>query len=196
MRIKIKGFKIDQKEINKQVVDSKQYRQEARKAAEKRLQQEKLQMIEEFKNHPVTMELKGGEDGQNLSGTLGGYGNLFSFLGFSKGSNPTSEVLEFLRASIKIKKQGRTSGLKTEFIATAPTVDDFSFASMPWEGGNSWVKSIEKGISNFSYYMHKAHQASRAGVGIQIKNKIHTSSSKPTQYMTAILNNFRKRLSK
>ena len=43
-RFEIKGFKIDQKEINKQVVDSKQYRQEARKGAEKRLQQEKLQM--------------------------------------------------------------------------------------------------------------------------------------------------------
>ena len=196
MKIKIKGFKIDEKEINKKVLDSKQYRREAHKAAERRLQQEKSQMIEEFKSHPVTMELKAGEDGQNLSGTLGGYGNLFSFLGFSKGSDPTNEVLVFLQTSIQIKKEGKTSGLETEFIATAPTIDDFNFASMPWEGGNSWVKSIEKGISNFSYYMHKAHQASRAGVGIQIENKIHSSASKPVRYMTTILNNFRKRLTK
>ena len=75
-------------------------------------------------------------------------------------------------------------------------MEDFKFAQMPWESGNSWVKSVERGMSNFSYFMHKAHQASRSGLGIQIDNEIHNKSSAPIKYMSEILNNFRRRLSK
>lgn len=196
MKINIKGFKINQKEIDKKVGNSKKFHQEARKLVNEKLIKEKELMIHEFNSHPVTMELKAGESGTNLSGVLGGYGNLFSFMGFPSGAKPTEEVLSFLHRSIAIKGRGRTVGTNKEFIVSVPTIEDFEAFSMPWEGGNSWVKSIERGMSSFSYYMHKAHEASRSGKGIQIDNKLRGSSSKGTSYMTAILNNFRKRLAK
>ena len=39
-------------------------------------------LLNEFETHPVTREIEGGPDATNTSGTLGGSGNLFSFLGF------------------------------------------------------------------------------------------------------------------
>ena len=37
-------------------------------------------LVDEFVNHPVTKEIEGGVTASNQSGTLGGYGNLFSFI--------------------------------------------------------------------------------------------------------------------
>jgi hypothetical protein len=196
VKINIKGFKINKNEIDKKVGNSRKFKEEARKLANEKLIKEKELMIQEFNTHPVTMELKAGAEGSNLSGTLGGYGNLFAFMGFPRGAKPTEEVLSFLQRSITIKGKGKTTGLRTEFVVNVPTIEDFEAFSMPWEGGNSWVKSIEKGMSSFSYFMHKAHQASRSGKGIQIDNKLHGSSSQGTPYMTTILNNFKKRLAK
>ena len=39
-------------------------------------------MIAKFLNHPVTIEIKGGIDASNISGTLSGITNLYSFIGF------------------------------------------------------------------------------------------------------------------
>ena len=75
-------------------------------------------------------------------------------------------------------------------------MEDFNFAKMPWEVGNSWVRSVEVGISNFSYFMYKAYNSSRSGKGIQVDHKIRVSNSKGTPYMTEILNKFRKRIKK
>ena len=38
--------------------------------------------MKEFDRHPITRELQQGPSSTNLSGTLGGTGNLFSFIGF------------------------------------------------------------------------------------------------------------------
>jgi len=52
----------------------------------------KQRMIDEFESHPVTIEIDAGENASNSSGTLGGYGNLFSFIGFQDGDDPLKEV--------------------------------------------------------------------------------------------------------
>ena len=39
-------------------------------------------LIKDFHNHAITREIKSGPTSSNSSGTLGGYGNLFSFIGF------------------------------------------------------------------------------------------------------------------
>ena len=198
MRVRMVGGIINPKEIDKKVAKSKVFQDRARDIANRKLAQAKGQMIEEFNSHPITRELEGGSDGSNSSGVLGGYGNLFSFMGFSSGAKPTKEVRKFLQSSINLKRggKGRAGSLVKEFIVNAPTIDNFEFASMPWESGNSWVKSVEKGMSSFSYYMHKAHQASRSGVGIQIDNSLRGRPSTPVKYMSLILENFRKRLAK
>ena len=41
----------------------------------------KEDLLREFNNHPVTKEIESGVDSLNSSGTLGGVGNLFTFIG-------------------------------------------------------------------------------------------------------------------
>ena len=53
--------------------------------ANKVLERAKKIAIKEFNTHPVTRELRAGPEAQNVSNTLGGRGNLFSFIGFMSG---------------------------------------------------------------------------------------------------------------
>ena len=57
-------------------------RVQVQKQGKAAFQKIKNRMIAEFLNHPVTVELKQGIDASNISGTLGGVTNLFSFIGF------------------------------------------------------------------------------------------------------------------
>ena len=59
------------------------------------------EMIDEFENHPVTKEIEGGVDSENLSDTLRGKfknesgKNLFSFIGFLAGTYPIAQIRQF-----------------------------------------------------------------------------------------------------
>ena len=57
-------------------------------------------MIAEFLNHPISLELKGGISANNISGTLGGVTNLFSFIGFDSGDDPIDPIVEILQKTI------------------------------------------------------------------------------------------------
>ncbi len=196
MRPRIVGVKINKKMIDKKVSKARSFEGKARKKIQQRLKRSKKELLKEFDNHPVTKELEAGPDAQNYSGTLGGYGNLFSFMGFGEGMDPTRAVRNFLESSIVIKGRGKVTGTGLEITIKTPTIQDFDFAKMPWESGNSWVRSVEVGMSSFSYYMHKAYEAARSGAGIQIDNKLRKKSSKGVSYMRGILRKFRKKLGK
>ena len=92
----------------------------------------------------------------------------------------------------KIKAHTNKPYLKKPF---KKTIKEFApVGRMPYEGGNSWIEMIERGMSNFSSYMHKKTTASRSGAGIQVKGRIRSAKSKPTQYMTELLEKFKKEL--
>ena len=194
--VRITGHKIDRKSIEKTVGNSRSFQSAALREANKRMLLAKKQLIRDFENHEVTKELRSGPESSNLSGALDGYGNLFSFMGFKDGSDPAELVKKFLESFVRMKSGGRSPGLSKEFFIKMPSLNDFNFAKMPWESGNSWVLAVERGMSSFSYYMHKAYAASRSGEAMQVNHKLRGKSSRPTPYMTVILNNFRKRLSK
>jgi hypothetical protein len=55
-------------------------------------------MIDEFKNHLITKEINNGARSANISGTLSGYGNLFSFIGFEDGQDPILPILTLIES--------------------------------------------------------------------------------------------------
>ena len=173
----VKGARVNMKSINKKVGASKKLRNTIDDAARDSFDEAHKQLIKDFDNHAVTKELMGGPDGSNLSDTLGGYGNLFSYMGFPSGANPTTAVRSFLIQAIKIKRSSNQGGLNVSYDVNVPSLQDFSFATMPWETGRNWVEAIETGISGFSYYLAKAAAASRSGKAIQIDGTLRAKTS-------------------
>jgi len=182
-------------------------------------EEKKENLIENFLNHPVSEEISNPEEG-NISGTLGGYGDLFGFIGFFEGSDPIGSVEEVLSAFVNFKSisiersynrdaRGRFSSGRTikkvSLIYSMPTLDDFDAASdndVGWDISRNWIKGIEKGISGFGRYADY-EETGRSGRGIQLRGVIKDPSVdrgeflrsfRPVPYMTSLMKDFSKSL--
>ena len=165
---------------------------QVRKFFQTSFQQTKNKMIVEFLNHPVTLELKQGIEGKNISGTLGGVANLYSFIGFEGDSDPT-KIIEDLLQQTSFQFLG-ARGKSINFSFYIPDSREiFAVTPMPWAPGRSWAKGIESGISGLGYYLKKTEN-SRSGLGIQSPRKVRKSGSrfKNTQYISALLKKYKK----
>lgn len=152
----------------------------------------KREMLAEFLSHPITVEIKAGPDAENSSGTLGGYGNLFSFIGFNEGDDPISNIEGLLNLSrIEYDRQTETGFLIKIFIPSKQEI--FAETPMPWASGRSWAEGIEKGISGFGLYLNKDSINSRSGTGFQSNGVIRKGKFKNTPYISALLNKYSKR---
>jgi hypothetical protein len=150
-------------------------------------------MIAEFLNHPVTLEIKGGISSSNISGTLGGATNLFSFIGFDSGSDPIDPIEKLLYSTNF--RFIRTTRNSVEFEIDIPEAAEiFSVTPMPWAPGRSWAKGIETGISGLGYYLKVNRDNSRSGLGIQSSKRVRRSGSrfKNTQYISALIKKYQK----
>jgi hypothetical protein len=180
---------------------AKSIRDQAFKIVQKRLEQAHKETLTEFNTHPVTAEIEAGPRSENLSGTLGGYGNLFSYIGFGQGTNPTESLRDFLIKTPKVFKNSRfvkrQNSVEFMFRIQIPTTEQMEALSpSPYEG-RSWVKGVERGISGLGYYLHSRSgqlAGSRSGHGIQTENRLRAMTFKPIRYMTSILTKFRKRV--
>jgi len=185
------------KKIAKKIKNSPKTIKKVREIAERQLRKEKERLLIAFESHAVTREIMAGPDSENLSGTLAGYGNLFSFIGFSQGSSPVSPVRRMLSQMTKIKDIRRAAGNNTKMNikVQVPSIEDFrDVAPMPWEPGRSWVEGIERGISGFSYYINSSRPSSRSGKGIQIDKQIRVMAFKNIKYMSEMIRKFTKNL--
>ena len=183
--------------IAKKIKNSPKTIKKVREIAERQLKREKEILLKNFESHAVTREIMSGPDSENLSGTLTGYGNLFSFIGFSEGANPVSPVRRILSEMTRIRNIRRAAGnnAKMNIKIQVPSVEDFrDVAPMPWEPGRSWVEGIERGISGFSYYINSNRPSSRSGKGIQTEKRIRIMAFKNIKYMSEMIRNFSKNL--
>lgn len=184
--------KIDKKLLREEVLRSKKkdLASQAYKIAANILEEKKKIYIKNIKNHPVSKELQDGPDADNSSKTLDGPGNLFSFIGFSRGSSPLDIVISEINNNTSIKER-RTDKEDFEFLIETPNLEELeSITPMPFEPGNSWLKGIEKGISGFSNYIYGLFNNSRSGRGIQSKNKVRKVNYKPVKFFSILYNQF------
>lgn len=189
--------KLDQRALRLNIGNLSEIKSAALEIAESKLQDEVKEFLNEFESHKVTKEIEDGESAQNISGTLSGYGNLFSFIGFSNGSKPT-EVVKDLIKKIRIAGSGRTQMGKAYgevvFRVLVPSIDEFENKTpMPWAKGRSWLFGIERGISGFGYFISRALSGRSEG-GVQADNAIRSGSFRNTSYFSKMYNGFIKRL--
>jgi hypothetical protein len=153
----------------------------------------KSELIEEFKTHPVTIEIEAGPQARNSSGTLGGNGNLFSFIGFSEGDKPTKPIYSKLESislgSTIIMRDGRS-----RTTVKYPTAGDiFNVTPMPWAEGRSWAKGIESGIAGLGLYLNKK-DTGRSGAGIQRHSESLGGKFRNTQYISKMIKDFERKI--
>jgi len=182
------------KSILKNEITSAEFKilkKEARIIANQILEDKKKKYISEILEHPVSQELAGGSDANNISNTLNGEGNLYSFIGFDAGDKPIEDLVDIIEKTTKIQPI-KSKGDIFNFQVYTPSLEDLkAYTPMPFEGGNSWLKGIEKGISGFSNYLYGLlFPISRSGRAIQTKNKIRRASYKPTKYFSVLYKNF------
>ncbi len=170
-----------------------------RKAIEIRLRplfnQLREDMIDEFLTHPVTEEIALGPKLNWGSPLLGGYGDLFSFIGFDKGNDPIKPIVELFKGLrlFSVTSKGLEHKFEVRFF---PTMDDVkSVTPMPWAEGRSWADGIEHGISGLGRYLNIETEYSppdlRSTAGIQAKKTIRSGKFQNTPYISKILKKYR-----
>lgn len=186
--------KINKRLIQKEIFNNRAVKKMVRDIVQKEVEKEKALFRQDFESHPVTQELDGGENASNVSGTLGGYGNLFSFLGFNNGSNPTQPVkLLIQKIVLNPNVQATQTGFRIKL--NVPSKEEFAAVSkLPWESGRSWLLDMERGISGLGAYLYGRFNASRSGSGIQSKYKYSNRRFRPVKYFSQIYNRFLRRL--
>jgi hypothetical protein len=182
-------------QIRLEILNNPGLEKEARVLAEQVLQENKQELIREFNNHPVTIEIEAGPNASNESGTLGNKGNLFSFIGFNEGTNPIDPIRNLLEKIQLSSIRPRTSASAIQFKVNIPDQNEFeSISKMPWEGGRSWLYDIERAISGVSQYLFGQFKNSRSGSGMQLEKNVTSNTFTPVKYFSTMLEKFTKKL--
>lgn len=173
-------------------------------------------MQEEFASHPVTEEIRGGVDADNISETLDarfredlGEGdtkaNLWGFIGFDAAATSPAEALAPIMTRLdprhpdgpKMTYESRDrEKLTYRYVIRGPNETAiWKETDMPWMEGISWVKRVEQGISGVGHYLNVANRpGSRSGGGVQVDAQLRGGRFKATSYLSAIVNNFLRRV--
>lgn len=192
---------VDRKQLMKEltVLNQRQMGRKLRDTIEPKLKESQEEIVAELKAHPITIEIDAGPTASNISGTLAGYGNLFSFIGFSSGDNPTAVIKQIFNEKIKFKVRRSNAGGKYRVTFYIPSVEEiYGLTPLPWASGKSWVDGIERGMSNLGSYLYSASgfSSSTSGTGIQAKNKASSVRFKNTPYVSKLLKDFKRKLSR
>tara|TARA_R110000824_G_scaffold74114_4_gene188673 strand:+ start:1654 stop:2286 length:633 start_codon:yes stop_codon:yes gene_type:complete len=164
------------------------------KTLEKKVEEMIDDMIREFISMPITKEILGGKNSSNISGTLGGYGNLFSFIGFPEGSQPIDPIIELLQQT-SYNLTGLTPRGTMKLTITLPSpADIFRITPLPWAPGISWAQRIEVGLSGLGMYMDKS--AGRSGGGIQTSRNLRKGRFSNAPYVSSFLKDWQKKFLK
>lgn len=159
------------------------------------------ELIKEFLTHSITAEIKMASQNPaatNSSGVLGGYGNLFAFLGFVQGDDPVGDVADFLANSIRARvTRGHKGMMQLDVIIAIPTRQEIDkFTELPWVN-KGWVTAIEKGISGLGAFIfdEDGFEASRSETGLQLKKSFrYPTALSPQSYLSDIIEKISKQL--
>lgn len=159
----------------------------------------KSELIINFLSHPVTKEIEAGPMAKNISNTLGGVGNLFSYIGFENGEKPIQPIMQALReislSAIITSRNGDSRAVI--FYPTAKEI--FDITPLPWANGRSWAKSIETGLSGFGYYLADKEfdsAVSRSTYAIQTKSKLRSGRFNNVPYISSLIKEFEQKIIK
>jgi|TARA_R110002167_G_scaffold23362_2_gene82922 hypothetical protein len=178
--------------------NSKRMAYALREVIEPKIKESQKELEKEFKIHPITIELNAGPRAANTSGTLGGYGNLFSFIGFSGGAKPTEIISQIFNQKIKFTVRRVNNKGKFKVTFYIPSIEEiYNLTPIPWMTGKSWARSVEEGgLTNLGQFLFsaKGFGQSNSGTGMQVKNRSSGVRFNRTPYIGKLIGNFRNNL--
>ena len=167
--------------------------------------------IRKVENSKISQEIANGPYSNNISKTIIGVSdaNLFTFIGFHKGSEPISDLIAFLEEKTKLDISAAVFNINRftyEFPILIPSFDDIRNEKSlqypdDWNPG-SWVLDMENHISGLLYYIRTRDKTgaiadvssgkSRSGSAFQLKNATRYSAQfLPKEYVGTFLKEFR-----
>jgi hypothetical protein len=192
VRVNRKSLLKDVTRSNPRVLSNK-----IKNSIQKNIEREQKAMVREFESHGVTRELDSGPRASNISGLTGGYGNLFSFIGFESSDKPTEPIRKALNEKIQTQITRISSVGSFKVKLSIPSLEEiFKRTPIPWASGSSWAKGIESGISDLGSYLYTSSGVfgdSRSGSAIQT-NTDSARVFKTTPYISKIIKNFQENL--
>lgn len=183
----------------------------AQEVVQRKLVTETKRTLAEFEAHPVTKEI---EAGPYASSRYLKNGNLYSFIGFEDGYNPTEEVAEYIENNIRLRgrpkiiDKGGDKVIVSQIVELPSLRGIYAETEQTQELGNwtskSWLQLLEQGIPWFRSYLYfgREKKDSRSGPALQAKNKeggdkiIRGGSFPPIKYLSEIFAKLRVRISK
>lgn len=185
--------------LKKNYSNSKVLQNLAYGAAKKKAEGLQRKALKELDEHPVTQELDRGPS-SGASRLLGGRGNFFGFLGFHRGQQPVEIIRNVFENTIKVrdtkgklKKVSQTSFLWEFDIDIPSPTEIYKVTPLEWSS-RSWVRGVEKGITNAVKTVFLDSERSRSGVALQTTRNIGFINFRPTPYVTEILKKLKKEL--
>ena len=186
--------RITLKQVQQALPREVSYTKGLKKVVERKIKSAQQKLLENFEQHPVTVEIAGGSSSTNVSGTLNGVGNLFSYIGFQSGDRPLDPIRTMLQ---KYEVRYQHTKTKTIINITVPTTKEiFRITPLPWATGRSWAKGIETGIGGLGRYLNIASARSRSGRGVQVKSKLRAGKFNNTTYLSSLLKEYYKEIRK
>jgi hypothetical protein len=182
--------------IMQQAAKETAFVKEVKRMAEKEVGEIRNEFLKKFNSHPVTMEVEGGVSASNISRTLGGIGNLYTYIGFTAGSSPI-RPLRLLLEKYEIRYHHIRQGMR--ITVELPTKEEvFQATPMPWASGRSWARGIERGISGLGRYLVSKRDISksRSGKAIEVKTPMRGGKFSNTSYISSLLNDYYKKIKK
>jgi hypothetical protein len=165
------------------------------------------QLQNAFENDPVTQEIRAGNDSENISNTLEGVktkgypANLFSYIGFDNGTDPTEDIEKFFYFNaeygpkFKYVRGSQEENLRFSFLFDEPNKQAIYDATpMPRAEGLSWADRMEKGLlpPNLSQFLAgEGLKGSHSDGGIQVKGEVSPSAKFiPRPYLSKLIEDY------
>ena len=132
------------KEVQQAVPREMAYTKGIKNSIEKKVKEAQKHLLENFEKHPVTIEIASGPQGTNVSGTLGGIGNLFSYIGFSAGDKPLGPIRIMLKQyDIRMHHSKKKSTIN---FTVPPATEIFRVPLFPGPQGAVGQKELKLGF--------------------------------------------------
>jgi hypothetical protein len=175
------------------IIGNSDFRELVEDVAKNTLKERVNVLVDEIEAHPISQEIRAGESSTNSSGALGGYGNLFTFLGGFDG-DVVGRIVQNIIAKSKLGRVTAVNSASKDILFRGDVAlrldqvdENLSFEN------RGVIDAVENGLGNFSNYVyHKGKEldGSRTGPAVQSKKKFENRSYTPKEWIGSLLRAF------